>query len=206
MYAGTPFERVPTVLGVRNEGLYGRNVAGIRSFGGGSGMQGMQLMKELGVMPQLIRGTGPGRFGRTFYINEEGQRMWIPGGNNPDTLRKMGFSPEQVVLVGPGAIRQFPPGGIMGAEAAKRIPVPEPGGYGALGTPLIEPASGALLSSPHLMAGERWNAMTLPQKRIMLGAWEAAGMGSDVSKDILQTFTPTGRYGPRRIGFMGGQM
>ena len=222
MYAGSPFGQVPTAQGYGGimgpEGPIDPSQVLIRqdyipqygvNFQPPSGMSPMDTMSALGIAPQLLRTGG----GRTYFI-QEGKRHYIPGGHDASVLLALGLNPSQVVTVLPEGVDQFEPGGVytgQGTQAAGATTGQT--GYGALGVPLIEPTSGALLMSPHKIA-ENWSRMTPGEKQNILSAYAAAGgsssqtgfgLGPQNVLDMIQTFTPQGRGYGRRIGGIGGQ-
>lgn len=205
IYGGSAFSEVPVAL---------RGPAGGMAFPGGSlmGRSPLEVAGMLGARPQLIRATAhggevgidpshPGLYGHTYFIDESGQRHFIPHGENPEVLMRLGFDPSQVVLVAPSDVAQFSPapeGTPIPGAGAVTGPSPE---FGAIGWPLIEPTSGAFLPAIHKIAG-RWKDMSLAQQINAASLYKAAGRSPEVLQSILTAATPTG-MGARRIGGIG---
>lgn len=205
MYEGSAFGQVPTAQGYGG-GFRWETPNAPTGFQPGGGMSPLGAYSELGIAPQLIRNQA----GHTWYI-QGGKRHYIMGGHNPDTLVGLGLNPSQVVMVSDAGINKYPPGGNytgQGAQAAGAVTGQE--GYGALGSPLIEQTSGALLMSPHKIAGN-WQGMSPIEQQVMLSAYKSAGgptgfgLSPETVLDMMQTFTPAGRGYGRRIGGIGGQ-
>lgn len=201
LYAGSVFGQVPTLAG---QGYALGEPTAAMSLGQAGGLSPMGMLSELGVTPQLIRtGTAAGER-HTYYI-QNGKRFYIPGGGDPDTLIELGLDPSQVVEVTPAAINRFPPGGTFTGQGAQAPgAVQSQGGFGAMGVPIVEPVSGALLPAPHKIAG-LWNQLSLAEQGNIVSAYSSAGISPQILQSIIQAATPMGVGTGRRIGGIGMQ-
>ena len=209
MFAGSAFGQVPvahdwgSVYGLG--GLPGPGVM-FDPFQSPTGMSPLDAFSELGIAPQLVRTPS----GHTYFI-QGGKRHYIFNGSKPETLIELGFNPAQVVIVTDEGLERYPPGSTftsLGEQAAGAVTGQT--GLGALGSPLIEPTSGAILRSPHKIAGI-WQGLSPIQQSNILSAYKAAGgpfsatgfgIGPNDVLDMIQTFTPQGTN-TRRIGGTG---
>lgn len=161
-----------------------------------------EFLSGMGVDPQLVMAAQPfGRFAKgTIFYREGGELRPIP---SMEHFKGMGFDLGDVVQLGGLALSKM---GTPG-RALTQFPVVPPGslsGFGAVGTPIIEPTTGIILPAPHKIAGI-WNQLTDAQKTNILSAYAMAGIQPDILEGIVGRATPqAGAFGGRRIGFTGG--
>jgi len=179
-------------------------------YSGGPNAQGWSPLgyaAHLGYRPRLIR-TGsfgesgldpsnPGLFGHTFWIDPSGGRHWIAGGENPDTLRTLGFRPEDVAMVAPSDVRQFAAGPQYSWATPPQIEAPVRS-YPTPATPLVSPVGGFALPDPRMLAGI-WRFLDPYTQEVLSSTYGVSGLGlgsPDATRAAIeqevQAFTPHG--------------
>src|SRR5437667_3246638 len=135
-------------FGAGNLPVYSRG-----TYSGGPNARGLSPLGyhiALGYRPRLFRSSSygesgldpnnPSVFGQTYWLDPWNVRHWIPGGDNPDTIRGLGFRPEDVAALAPSDIRSFAEGAGYGWSTPPQIEAPVRN-YPTMATPLVAPAA-----------------------------------------------------------------
>lgn len=182
-------------------GLSGFNIPTIHEPTGETRVPGFGDLATLGVRPRLVRDLESGRI---FFIGNDGVAHYV---GDPAALA--GIAPSDIIQALPHEIEKLAFGG-FGAGITKLPSLfnsqgPQPAFQG-LGTPLIEPTTGAALPAPFKIASELGQ---FSQERPdlfsnALSAFSAAGLTPASVIAMIEAATPTGASSrPRRLGFTG---
>ena len=172
-------------------------------------------LSRLGVTPQFVREIETGK----VYVIQGGVRRYM---SSPETMGALGVQPSSIINAYASEIARMAPTEGEVIYTPSGFPSPNTGGYGAIGAPLIESTTGAMLSAPHRIASllNRWqqgrpdlfaNAMSAYGNVLdPVTGGPFGGISPESIQSIMKTFTPQSRggyagYNPQRIGFTGAQ-
>jgi hypothetical protein len=190
LYSGLGLGAIPTI----HRGPFGEM--------SGTGWSGVDTLTKLGIRPRLVRDTATSH---VFLIEGNTHRLmdapaWAASGAQRGDI--MNLSHEDVLKLAP----------IRGPDVSADFPIEIPSniGFGAQGTPFINALTGAVMPSPHKIAGTLGNLQrTLGDELFqsnILGAFGQAGISPSQVTTQMGAFTPAYReWNPQRIGWTGAR-
>ncbi|KKL47417.1 hypothetical protein LCGC14_2335730, partial [marine sediment metagenome] len=199
MFTGLGLDGIPTRTGF--------------TVGGESILGNFGALSRLGIQPRFVRNLETGQI---FRI-EGGVRQWV---SNPQAMA--GITPSDIIAALPSEIERLAPTEgppISTLPSTQQIPSGGTPAFQALGTPMIEATTGALLPAPFKIASQlgQWSRERPDLWQNALSAFGSAldpvtglptgGMTPESVWAQVQAATPTGRFNrPQRIGFTGTRL
>ncbi len=160
-------------------------------------------LSTLGIQPQFVREIETG-----FIWKITGNTRQYVG--NPAAMA--GINPADIVVASASEIARIAPdvGSVITTlESTQQIPQGGTPAFQALGTPLIEHATGALLPAPFKIARQlgQFQRERPDLFSNALSAFRSAGLDPSSVLAQVQAATPTGRFErPQRLGFTGARL
>jgi hypothetical protein len=188
-FQGLGLSTIPTRTGF---GLTGETMTG-----------NFEALSRLGIQPEFVRDVLTGE-------------IWKITGNTRQHITRpevlAGINPASVVGAVTSSIARLAP--IVGTPISalpttQQIPSRPTPAFQALGSPLVEPTTGALLPAPFKIASQlgQFQRDRPDLFSNALSAFRAAGLDPFTVRAQMQAATPTGRsFRPQRIGFTGTRL